>query len=140
MGVWGGWAGVRHRNGPGWGGRWRRLVLRARVWNCDGEGSKAGQGCRRGGGLVNFPCELFVGIVNLLKQRLEPESDVGAREPDGAAGDGDRFRFYICKYFLSRKYATSICITQSMIPICVRSSCVLPVIKQCNGTYIFLGS
>ena len=92
MGVWGGWAGVWHRNGPGWGGRWRRLVLRARVWNCDGEGSKTGQGRRRGGGLVNFiPCKLLVGVVNLLKQRLEPESDVGAREPDGAAGDGDKF-------------------------------------------------
>ena len=92
MGVWGGGAGVRHRYGPSWGGRRRSLVLRARVWNCDGEGSKAGEGCRRGGGLVNFiPCELLVGIVHLLKQRLEPEPDVGAREPDGAAGNVNRF-------------------------------------------------
>ena len=42
--------------------------------------------------MINFiPCELLVGVVNLLKQGLEPESDVGAREPDGAAGNVNRF-------------------------------------------------
>lgn len=92
MGVWRGGARVRHRNGPSRGGRWRGLVFRARVWNCDGEGSKAGEGCRWRGRLFNLiPCELFVGIVNFLKQRLEPESNVCAREADGAAGDVDWF-------------------------------------------------
>ena len=43
--------------------------------------------------MINFiPCELLVGVVNLLKQGLEPESDVGAREPDGAAGNVNRFK------------------------------------------------
>ena len=41
--------------------------------------------------------ELLVGVVDLLEQRLEPEADVRAREPDRAAGglEGLVDRFYI---------------------------------------------
>ena len=35
--------------------------------------------------------ELLVGVVDLLEQRLEPEADVRAREPDRAAGGLERF-------------------------------------------------
>ena len=34
--------------------------------------------------------DLFVGEVDLLEQRLEPETDVRARETDRAAEDRDR--------------------------------------------------
>ena len=42
--------------------------------------------------MVSFiPRELLVGVVDLLEQRLEPEADVRAREPDRAAGGLERF-------------------------------------------------
>ena len=93
MGVRGGRTRVWHRDCPCWGGWWGGLVLRARVWNCDGEGPEAWQGSWwRGWLVVGFISrELLVGVVDLLEQRLEPEADVRAREPDRAAGGLERF-------------------------------------------------
>ena len=67
--------------------------------------------------MLNFiPCKLFVGVVNFLEQRLEPESDVGAREPDGAAGDVERFSRQLFTIF-SRKFVLST--STPMCGICV---------------------
>ena len=67
--------------------------------------------------MLNFiPCKLFVGVVHFLEQRLEPESDVGAREPDGAAGDVERFSRQLFTIF-SRKFVLST--STPMCGICV---------------------
>ena len=43
--------------------------------------------------------ELLVGVVDLLEQRLEPEADVRAREPDRAAGGLERFSQQVLYFF-----------------------------------------
>ena len=95
VGVGGGGAGVGHGDGArGRGGR-RGLVVVGGGGDGDGEGAEAGEpstvlggGDRGRGGAGLLHPQLLVGIVWILQQGLEPQHDLGAREPDGASGEG----------------------------------------------------